>query len=162
MTNFSGNTYSVTNNETNVNTGTFFNFNWFVRSAYGFGKGYNFELFNVITSKRRTYQGVTDPFYIYGGSFKKEILKKKGSIGLGVLNPFTKDLHIKTVNNAVNQRGTIYQSQNIYYPLRNYTVNFSYTFGKLKFTEKKKIKNDDVKQDQQPGQGSGIGGGVQQ
>ncbi|MBE5318078.1 TonB-dependent receptor [Pedobacter sp. MR2016-19] len=162
MTNFSGNTYSVMNNETNVNTGTFFNFNWFVRSAYGFGKGYNFELFNVITSKRRTYQGVTDPFYIYGGSFKKEILKKKGSIGLGVLNPFTKDLHIKTVNNAVNQRGTIYQSQNIYYPLRNYTVNFSYTFGKLKFTEKKKIKNDDVKQDQQQGQGSGMGGGVQQ
>ncbi|WP_431292579.1 hypothetical protein [Pedobacter sp. P26] len=46
--------------------------------------------------------------------------------------------------------------------MRNYTVNFSYTFGKLKFTEKKKIKNDDVKQDQQPGQGSGMGGGVQQ
>jgi outer membrane receptor protein involved in Fe transport len=160
MTNFSGNTYSVTNNIANINTGTFFNFNWFVRSAYGFGKGYNFELFNVITSKRRTYQGVTDPFYIYGASFKKEIFKKKGSIGLGTLNPFTRDLHIKTINNAVNQTGTIYQSQNIYYPLRNYTLNFSYTFGKLKFTEKKKIKNDDIKQDQQQ-QGGGMGG-VQQ
>lgn len=157
MTNFAGNTYSVTNTETNINTGTYFNFNWFVRSAYGFGKGYNFELFNIITSKRRTYQGSTDPFYIYGASIKKDILKKKGSIGLNVLNPFTKDLHIKTVNNAVNSIGTIYQSSNIYYPLRSYGVNFSYTFGKLKFTEKKKIKNDDIKQDQQQ-QGGGMGG----
>ena len=161
MTNFAGNTYSVTNTQTNINTGTYFNFNWFIRSAYGFGKGYNFELFNVITSKRRTYQGSTDPFYIYGGSIKKDILKKKGSIGLNVLNPFTKDLHIKTVNNAINATGTIYQSANIYYPLRSFGVNFSYSFGKLKFTEKKKIKNDDVKQDQQQ-QGGGMGGGVQQ
>lgn len=162
MTNFAGNTYSVTNNETNINTGTFFNFNWFVRSAYGFGKGYNFEVFNIITSKKRTYQGSTDPFYIYGGSIKKDILNKKGSIGLNVLNPFTKDLHIKTVNNAVNATGTIYQSANIYYPLRSFGVNFSYSFGKLKFTEKKKIKNDDVKQDQQQQGGGGTGmGGVQ-
>ncbi|KQN38504.1 TonB-dependent receptor [Pedobacter sp. MC2016-05] len=160
MTNFVGSTYSVTNNETNVNTGTYFNFNWFVRSAYGFGKGYNFELFNVITSRVRTYQGVTDPFYIYGASFKKDLFKKKGSIGVNVLNPFTKDLHIKTVNNAVNATGTIYQSMNIYYPLRSFGVNFSYSFGKLKFTEKKKIKNDDAKQDQQ--QGGGGMGGIQQ
>lgn len=159
MTNFTGNTYSVTNSETNINTGTYFNFNWFVRSAYGFGSGYNFELFNVITSKQRTYQGVTNPFYIYGASLKKDLFKKKGSIGLNVLNPFTKDLHIKTVNNAVNSTGTIYQSANIYYPLRSFGVNFSYSFGKLKFTDKKKIKNDDIKQDQQPG---GMGGGLQQ
>ncbi|WP_316804908.1 TonB-dependent receptor domain-containing protein [Pedobacter nototheniae] len=157
MTNFTGDTYSVTNTQTNINTGTYFNFNWFVRSAYGFGKGYNFELFNVITSKKRTYQGVTDPFYIYGASIKKDLFKKKGSIGLTTLNPFTKDLHIKTVNNAVDATGTIYKSANIYYPLRSFGVNFSYSFGKLKFTEKKKIKNDDIKQDQQQ-QGGGMGG----
>jgi outer membrane receptor protein involved in Fe transport len=156
MTNFSGNTYSVTNTQTNINTGTYFNFNWFVRSAYGFGKGYNFELFNVITSRRRTYQGVTDPFYIYGGSIKKEILKKKGSIGLNVLNPFTKDLHIKTVNNSNVNGDQIFQSTNILYPIRSFGVNFSYSFGKLKFTEKKKIKNDDTKQEQQQGGMNGI------
>ncbi|MCZ4245546.1 TonB-dependent receptor domain-containing protein [Pedobacter punctiformis] len=157
MTNFSGTTYSITNSQTNINTGTYFNFNWFVRSAYGFGKGYNFEVFNVITSKKRTYQGVTDPFYIYGASIKKDLFHKKGSIGVNVLNPFTKNLHIKTVNNSSDATGTVYQSTNIYYPLRSFGVNFSYSFGKLKFTEKKKIKNDDAKQDQQQ-QGGGMGG----
>lgn len=159
MTNFSGNTYSVSNSKTNINTGTFFNFSWFVRSAYGFGKGYNFEVFNVITSKKQTYQGTTDPFYIYGASIKKDILKKNGSIGLNALNPFTKYLHIKTINNAIDNTGTIYQSTNIYYPLRSFGINFSYKFGKLKFTEKNKIKNDDVKQDPNQQQGGGMGGG---
>ena len=160
MSNISANTYEVTNDATNISTGTFLNYSVFGRSAYGFGKGYNFELFGVATSARRTYQGKTDPFYFYGASIKKDILNKKGSIGINTLNPFTKNLHIKTENNSINPLGTVYQSSNVYYPLRSFGVNFSYSFGKLKFTEKKKIKNDDVKQDQQ--QGGGMGGGLQQ
>ncbi|GAA3970889.1 outer membrane beta-barrel family protein [Pedobacter ginsengiterrae] len=158
MTNIGLNTYEVTNTVLNISTGTFLNYNIFGRSAYGFGKGYNFELFGVVNSPRRTYQGKTDAMIFYGASFKKEILKKKGSIGINTLNPFNRDLHIQTVNNSVTATGTVYQSQNIYYPLRSFGVNFSYSFGKLKFTEKKKIKNDDTKQDQQQG---GMGG-VQQ
>jgi hypothetical protein len=44
--------------------------------------------------------------------------------------------------------------------LRSYGINFSYSFGKLKFTEKKKIKNDDQKQGDQGsgGQMGGMGG----
>lgn len=160
MSNFGLNTYEVDNKVANFNTGTFVNYNIFARSAYGFGKGYNFELFGVVNSPRRTYQGKTDAMIFYGASFKKDILNKKGSIGVNTLNPFTKDLHIQTVNNSITPTGTVFQSQNIYYPLRSFGVNFSYSFGKLKFTEKKKIKNDDVKQDQQ--QGGGMGGGVQQ
>lgn len=162
MTNLGVNTYEVSNTQTGISTGTFLNYNIFGRSAYGFGKGYNFELFGVVNSPRRTYQGKTDAMIFYGASFKKDILNKKGSIGINTLNPFTRDLHIKTVNNSVttlgNKVSTLYQSTNIYYPLRSFGVNFSYSFGKLKFTEKKKIKNDDVKQDQQQG---GMGG-VQQ
>jgi outer membrane receptor protein involved in Fe transport len=158
MTNIGLNTYEVTNTLLNVNTGTFLNYNIFGRSAYGFGKGYNFELFGVVNSPRRTYQGKTDAMVFYGASVKKEILKKKGSIGINTLNPFSRDLHIQTVNNSVTAAGTVFQSSNIYYPLRSFGVNFSYSFGKLKFTDKKKIKNDDTKQDQQQG---GMGG-VQQ
>ncbi len=164
MTNLGVNTYEVSNTQTGISTGTFLNYNIFGRSAYGFGKGYNFELFGVVNSPRRTYQGKTDAMVIYGASFKKDILNKKGSIGINTLNPFNRDLHIKTVNNSVtsvgNKTSTLFQSSNIYYPLRSFGVNFSYSFGKLKFTEKKKIKNDDVKQDQQ--QGGGMGGGLQQ
>lgn len=158
MSNIGLNTYEVTNTQTNISTGTFLNYNIFARSAYGFGKGYNFEIFGVVNSPRRTYQGKTDAMVFYGASVKKEILNKKGSIGINTLNPFNRDLHIQTVNNSATATGTVYQSQNIYYPLRSFGVNFSYSFGKLKFTEKKKIKNDDTKQDQQQG---GMGG-VQQ
>ncbi|MCX2573033.1 TonB-dependent receptor domain-containing protein [Pedobacter sandarakinus] len=161
MSNLAANTYEVTNSSTDISTGTFLNYSLFGRSAYGFGKGYNFELFGVATSPRRTYQGKTDALYFYGASIKKEILKKKGSIGLNTLNPFTKNLHIKTENNSVTAQGNVFQSANIYYPLRSFGINFSYSFGKLKFTEKSKIKNDDIKQDQQQG-GSGGMGGMQQ
>ena len=138
---------------------TYYMFNVFARSAYAFGKGLNFELFGVATSPRRTYQGKTDAFYFYGGALKKEVLKKKGSIGLNVLNPFTRDLKINTKNSSVTGAGSVLNSTQIYYPLRSFGVNFSYTFGKLRFTEKKKIKNDDTKQDQQQGgQMGGMGG----
>lgn len=72
------------------------------------------------------------------------------------MNPFKRDLHIETVTRGDDN----YQTQNIYYPLRSFGLNFSYKFGKLKFTEKKKIKNDDIKQDQN--QQGGQMGGVQQ
>lgn len=158
MSSIGMNTYDI-NSELIVSSKTYYMFNIFARSAYAFGKGWNLELFGVATSPRYTYQGKTDPFYFYGGTVKKDILSKKGSIGFNVLNPFTRDLKIKSVNNAINASGTVSQNNQIFYPLRSFNLAFSYSFGKLKFTEKKKIKNDDVKQDQQ---GGGQMGGVQQ
>jgi len=137
-----------------VNTGTYLNYNFFFRSANSFKQGWNLEFFGVVNSPRYTYQSKTQAMVFYGGAVKKEILKKKGTIGLNVLNPFTRDLHIKTETIAANSL----QTQNIYYPLRSFGLNFSYNFGKLKFTEKKKIKNDDIKQDQQQGGGGQMGG----
>ncbi len=151
------NSYDITSEVVDVDK-TYFMFNIFARSAYAFGKGWNTELFGVATSPVRTYQGKTDAFYFYGAAFKKDILKKKGSIGVNVLNPFNRNLEIKTNNDALTSTGRVITNTQIYYPLRSFGVNFSYTFGKLKFTEKKKIKNDDTKQDQQ--QGGGQMGGM--
>lgn len=158
MSSIGMNSYDITSDIIDIDK-TYFMFNVFARSAYAFGKGWNTELYGVATSPVRTYQGKTDAFYFYGTAVKKEILKKKGSIGLNVLNPFTRDLKINTKNNAVDGAGKVLTSTQIYYPLRSFGVNFAYTFGKLKFTEKKKIRNDDVKQDQQGGgQMGGMGG----
>lgn len=156
MSNFGLNTYQVNNELSNIKTDTYLNYNAFFRSATSFKKGWNLELFGVVNSPRRTFQGKTDAMFFYGGAVKKEIFNKNGSIGLNVLNPFNRDLHIKTVTESTDS----YQTQNIYYPLRSFGLNFSYKFGKLKFTEKKKIKNDDIKQDQQ--QGGGQMGGIGQ
>lgn len=157
MTNIGLNTYQVSNEFTGVNTPTFLNYNWFLRSATTFNKGLSLEFFGVLNSPRRTFQGKTDAMVFYGAAIKKEIMKKKGSIGLNTLNPFNRDLHIKTVNTT----GNTFQSTNIYYPLRSFGINFSYSFGKLKFTEKKKVKNDDIKQGEQQGGGQmgGMGSG---
>jgi outer membrane receptor protein involved in Fe transport len=155
MSNVGFNSYQVVNRGEDLNTGTYLNYNVFFRSANSFKKGWNAELFGVVNSPRRTFQGKTDAMFFYGGAVKKEIMNKKGSIGINVLNPFNRDLNIK----VVTQSKSSYQVQDIHYPLRSIGLNFSYNFGKLKFTEKKKIKNDDIKQDQQGGgQMGGMGG----
>lgn len=154
MSNIGLNTYEINSDLQGQNTDTKLNYNFFLRSANTFNQGWSLELFGVVNSPRYTFQSKTQAMIFYGGAVKKAILQKKGSIGLNVLNPFNRDLHIKTITDA----GTNYQSQNIYYPLRSFGINFSYNFGKLKFTEKKKIKNDDIKQDQQ--QGGGQMGGM--
>ena len=156
MTNLGVNTYEINSAGSGLqgmNEGTYLNYNLFLRSATAFKGGWNLELFGVVNSPRYTFQSKTDPMFFYGGGVKKDIMKKQASVGLNLLNPFNRDLHIKTVSQA---GGSLGQTSNIYYPLRQIGLNFSYKFGKLKFTEKKKIKNDDVKQDQQ--QGGGIGG----
>ncbi|MDQ8005686.1 MAG: outer membrane beta-barrel family protein [Pedobacter sp.] len=152
MSNIGVNTYQVDNKVLNINTDTYLNYNLFLRSATTLKKGFSFELYGVVNSPRYTFQGKTGAMFFYGAAVKKEIMKKQGSIGLNMLNPFNNDLHIQMRNRATDS----FQTQDIYYPLRFVAATFSYKFGKLKFTEKKKIKNDDVKQDQQ--QGGGMGG----
>lgn len=157
MTNLGLNTYEVKSAETNVNTGTLLNYTAFFRSAYALSGGWNTELWGVINSPKRTFQGKTDMMYFYGAAVKKEILNKKATIGLNALNPFNRDLRIKTLNTTP----TSTQSTDIHYPLRSFGINFSYSFGKLKYTQKKKINNDDVKPgEQQMGEGNGVGGGL--
>lgn len=150
MTNLGLNTYEVNNSSSNINTGTFINYTVFGRSAYALPGGWNTEVWGVINSPKRTFQGKTDAMYFYGAAVKKEIMKKQASIGLNVLNPFSRDLVINTVNKGANYE----QSTNIHYPLRSFGINFSYKFGKLKFTQPKKgVKNDDVKKEEQGGMG---------
>jgi len=158
MSNISVNTYNVINSQANVNTGTFVNYTVFGRSAISFKGGWNTEIFGVYNGKRRTFQGTSGAMAFYGGAFKKEIMKKQATVGINVLNPFNRNLHIRTENSG----STFLQSTNIYYPLRSFGVNFSYKFGKVTFTQPKKkkgVNNDDLKQDEGSG---GMGGGVQQ
>jgi len=156
MANFGLNTYEINSTDNNVNTGTFLNYTAFARSAYALPKGWSTELWGVINSPKRTFQGKTDMMYFYGGAVKKEILKTKATIGLNVLNPFNRDLNIKTQNNTLNS----VQRTDIHYPLRSFGVNFSYKFGKMNFNaqpkKKKGVNNDDLKKDEQQ---QGVGGG---
>jgi outer membrane receptor protein involved in Fe transport len=157
MGNFSVNTYNVKNRQTGASTGNYANYSVFARSAIAFKGGWNTEIFGVYNGTRRTFQGTAGAMAFYGGAFKKDIMKKTATVGVNVLNPFNRDLHIRTENSGA----TFLQSTNIYYPLRSFGVNFSYKFGKVTFSQPKKkkgVNNDDLKQDEGTG---GMGGGIQ-
>lgn len=158
MGNLSLNSYEVLDPGTNLSTGVYANYTVFLRSAIGFTGGWNTEIFGVYNGARRSFQGTTGAMAFYGGALKKDIMKKKATIGLNVFNVFARDLHIETRN----ENAAFLQSTNIYYPIRSFGLNFSYNFGKIDFNaqpKKKKIKNDDLKQgEQQMGGQMGTGG----
>ncbi|WP_442588857.1 TonB-dependent receptor domain-containing protein [Pedobacter sp. AW31-3R] len=158
MGNFSINTYDVRNEITNVRTGVYANYNIFMRSAIAFKGGWNTELFGVYRGSNRTFQGTSGPMSFYGAAFKKDIMKKKATVGVNTLNMFSRDLHIE--NN--NQGADFVQRTNIYYPLRSFGVSFSYKFGKMNFNpqpkKKRGVNNDDLKQDEN--NAGGLGGGM--
>lgn len=155
MGNFSLNTYDLLNTQTNERSGVYVNYSAFARSAISFNGGWNTEIFGVYNSEKRVFQNTSGPMVFYGGAFKKDIMKKKATVGINVLNVFSRDLHIRNESKG----DTFLQSTNIYYPLRSFGVNFSYKFGKVSFTSKKKkgINNDDLKQEEGAG---GLGGGA--
>jgi outer membrane receptor protein involved in Fe transport len=160
MGNLSLNSYEVKDPNTNASTGVYANYSVFLRSAVSFTGGWNTEIFGVYNGSRRSFQGTTGAMAFYGGALKKDIMKKKATIGVNVFNVFARDLHIETRN----QTADFLQTTNIYYPIRSFGVNFSYNFGKINFNaqpKKKKIKNDDLKQGEQQmgGQIGGVGQG---
>jgi len=157
MGNFSLSSYEVVDPETNVSTGVYANYTTFLRSAIAFTGGWNTEVFGVYNGKRRSFQGISGAMAFYGAALKKEIMKKKATVGVNVFNIFARDLHIENKNSSP----TFVQSTNVYYPIRSFGVNFSYNFGKINYNaqpKKKKISNDDLKQGEQQ-QGTGTMGG---
>ncbi len=158
MANFSLNSYEVKNPNTDISTGVYANYTAFLRSAISFTGGWNTEIFGVYSGAKRSFQGTTGAMAFYGGALKKEIMKKKATVGVNVFNVFARDLHIETRN----EDPSFLQTTNIFYPIRSFGVNFSYNFGKMNFNaqpkKKKSIKNDDLKQGEQQMGGGQMGG----
>jgi len=122
-------------------------------------KGFIAELFVVQTSPRRTIQGTNPSFSLFGVGVRQQLWNKRASIGINTLSPFEEykhfDTHISSPGFATNST--------VQFPFRSYGFTFSYSFGKLNFTaatDKKAIKNDDLKQGD-TGVGGDTGGGSQ-
>ena len=85
-------------------------------------------------------------------------MKKKASIGLNTLEPFSK---YKYFNSNFSSPGFT-QSSHFGFPFRSVGITFSYSFGKLKFsnpTQKKGDVDEEKQGDQGVGGAGGTGGG---
>jgi outer membrane receptor protein involved in Fe transport len=115
--------------------------------SYDLSDSYAIQAFAFRRSRQIQLQGYQGSFRVYNLSFNKKFANKKGSIGIGADNFLTNGLLIPTIVNSgnINQNAA-----NIMYN-RSYEINFTYKFGGLSSEKpkkpKKKINNDDLKQD---------------
>jgi len=139
-----------------TNTGTHVQYNAFAAATFNFPSGIIFEMFAVENSPRYTLQGSSPSFSILGAGLRKQILKKKASIGINTLEPFNKYKHFDTdiSSPGFSQRSTFA------FPFRSVGLTFSYSFGKTTFSnpqQKKGVNNDDMKQGDSNSPGGGPG-----
>jgi len=132
--------------------GTNIQYNAFGSGSVTLNSGFIAEVFVVQNSPRHTIQGTNPSFSLFGVGVRQQLMHKRASIGINTLSPFEKyknfDSHISSPGFATNST--------VQFPFRSVGLTFSYSFGKLNFnttTDKKAIKNDDLKQGDQ-----GMGG----
>jgi outer membrane receptor protein involved in Fe transport len=122
--------------------------------SYNFGlslkmkNNWKAEGFGFMRSDSQTLQGYSTSFSMMSFGIKKEFKNKRGSIGIRIVEPFAKNgekvwtTKLSGDNfNQISERTTLFTSIGI---------SFKYTFGKLNFksnSQRSKIKNDDVKED---------------
>ncbi len=109
------------------------------------------QVFAIENSPRRTIQGTNPSFSLLGFGVRKQFDNKKASIGVNVLQPFNK---YKYFDQNITGPG-LTQTSSTAFPFRSVGLTFSYSFGKITFSNPKTKSNnpDDEKQDDQ-GMGS--------
>ncbi|WP_184545869.1 TonB-dependent receptor domain-containing protein [Mucilaginibacter sp. FT3.2] len=121
--------------------------NYRMFGSYDLSDNYSIQAFAFRRSRQIQLQGYQGSFSVYNLSFNRKFANKKGSIGIGGDNFLTNALHIPTVVNS----GNINQNAVNVMHNRSIEITFSYKFGGLSVEKpkkpKKKIDNDDLKQD---------------
>lgn len=140
---------------------TYIQYNAFVSATVKLNPTLNAETFLMQNSARRTFQGTNPAFNLWVIGVKQEVLKKRGTVGVNITQPF-KDY--KDFESNINS-GPLTQRSSFSVPFRSFGLNFAYNFGKMNFgaqppRKKRGVSNDDLKQDGNAGQG-GVQGGPQ-
>jgi len=119
-----------------------------LNASYTFPEGFSAQVSGFFNSPRVQLQGRFAGFYNYSLAVKKELFNKKGSVSLGLDNPFTRVVRMKSSFETPDFVST--DVRNLY--RRAIRLSFNYQFGKMDFDaksrRKKSITNDDAKGEQ--------------
>jgi outer membrane receptor protein involved in Fe transport len=144
---------TVSNPSTNQsNSGVVVEGNFFLMGQLP--KNWAFQAFGFLRGPQVQLQGRQSGYGTLNMGIRKDFKDKKGSIGLSLDNPFTKRLRFVSTFDADG----LYQENINYRYNRGIRLTFSRQFGKMTFgnmNRKKKINNDDTKQDDSGNQGGG-------
>ncbi|QNF31559.1 TonB-dependent receptor [Adhaeribacter swui] len=129
--------------------------------SYNFAKDWGLQLFGFYRGRQVQLQGYQGGFGIYSLSIKKDLKDKKGSIGIGAENFFTRSIKM---NNKSGSPTFTQRSTNTMYNT-SVKVNFSYRIGKMNMQDqprrrRKSITNDDLKEGGEGGGGGQDAGGA--
>lgn len=142
--------YVYLDNKVITNTG--WNFSYRANAAYNFSKGWGMQFFGFMRSPSIELQGKRGAFNFYSLAAKKDLKNKKGSFGIGIENPFTKAMVVRSYFEDTQNPAFSFSNENVRNIYRrSVRVDFQYRFGKMDangnglFNKKKNISNDDIK-----------------
>jgi len=128
------------------------NYKYNVSANLTLGKGYKLESRAFFRSPSQTIQGERPSFSMMSFGVKKEFSNKRGSIGIGMIEPFSKYKSFDTSISGVNADGSTFENVSDYEILfRSFNLNFKYKFGKIDFNPIKKkaiLENNDTMDDE--------------
>lgn len=119
-----------------------FIWNSHLNSTYNFAKNYSVQVNGSMNSGWITLQNRNSGFYWYAIAAKKEFWDKKGSLTLGVNNPFNRGVRQSNVRSAPS----FYADGSHFSVNRSVRLTFTWRFGQMKDgggKKGKKISNDD-------------------
>jgi outer membrane receptor protein involved in Fe transport len=122
--------YTYMDNRTISNKG--WNAGLNLNTSYSFPKGLAASLFAFYRSPSVQLQGTRNGFYFHGINVKKDINKKRGSIGIGFDNPFVSAINFKSaLENRTDALNYFVSTNNRSIYRRSVKIDFRYRFGKL-------------------------------
>jgi ferric enterobactin receptor len=125
-----------------------------VYSSFKLSERFSIAGYGMYNGTRIQLQGSQNSWFYYFLGLQATVLKGKGTVTLAGENFFHPEIKMTT---RYNYQNADYTMVNTYYG-RGLRLTFNWSFGKMQFLEKKKVKNDDLKKadDGQPGMGGGL------
>ena len=119
---------------------TSFNYRSNLNASYLFTTNLAAEIFGNFNSARHEVQGTYPSFTSYSIAIRQQLWKKKASIALTTINPFSE--YVTQTSELFGPHFTTIQTRKI--PFRSFGINVTYKFGKLEFKKPKENNNENL------------------